>query len=329
MSDQYSPEEIKKIEEEAAKVAQERAQVKEQGLDPQTQFTNYMNMVISKLPGFSSPSGKARVKNHKQATLALAKEIVRLRMECTDLRQKVEALMETAQLQREAITTLARNEVLIQTITANVMFESMGRGDEWENAWNTFLSIETVEETTQGAVEIRRTADDRILIKAQVKDAEGDEIVWRRVPTQFLDGIQWHAIQTYMRKQDVKLHRGSSLYLTFPGSADFVDLIPEDYVDVEERLDAAAKETEAAAKEMEERGGVATVSSTITDADGELKTMANEMFPGGVDDDGDPIDPALLEGVKSVGLNGLGEQGEAVANIASGEGMKDDGKEET
>lgn len=280
------------------------------------QLKSFIERTVLSMDGFTrNIKDGVRAKDPKRGLVSLAKEFAISKMHLGQVVKDVEEIKGLANSLKQSFAMLSRNDVLIQTITANVVYEFLGRQDEWNESFATFQTMKLADENTPGAVGIRVSLDSRIEYIAQERRASpDDEITYRVIPTQFLDGIKFHSVQAFMRKRDLKIDPGSAIYFTFEGSEDFVDLIPEDYIDVDKRIDAAAEEVNEWADEYEKDGGAQSVSRVAAGADGEIENIAKEIFPDGVDEDGEPVDMDLMNtAVSGVHLEGTTPETEDVA----------------
>lgn len=241
------------------------------------------------MPGFKVVKGQIKVRDPKLAMHSLGRALCSERIQNSIVRSQIYEMQQLLKQMQDYIAQLGRNHVLIQTLASESIYEILGRGDQWEKSYRAFETIQEVEEKTVGAVRLHITNDNTFVMYGQQIVAETGDVEYIEIPRQFWDGIQFHAIQSYLRREEIRIPKGESLYILFEGSENMLDLIPDDYVPIEERLKPAEQEVEEITQLYEETSVIqhAKVSS-------EQDRIAKELFPEGVDADGDPIDPNIL-----------------------------------
>lgn len=257
--------------------------------------------VMRDMPGFSIVKGQIKVRDVKKAVHSLSRTIVSDRIQIAAMDEQIRRLHEHVKQVQNAFQSLARNDVLMQTIAANVIYEIHGRGDQWAESAQAFFSMKEVDESTVGAVRLEVTKNKDFKIHAQ--DIEDGEVVYREIPRKFLDGVGFHAIQAYILKQDVRIPKGECIYVLFDGSDEMINLIPEDYVSVDEELESAQEDIDKTTQLYEETA--VTQHSRVQG--GEIQNLADELFPEGVDQDGDPVDLDLVEASNNASVRKMNE----------------------
>lgn len=192
----------------------------------------YVDAMLAATRGFTANrNNKPQVSNVKRALLELGKSTIGNWANVAQMHNNVGVLERRIDALETAIASLATNEILVETIASKAALKIITDFDNWQAAAHVYENAQVHKELQPNSLEVYRKGETTYEFLAL--DSEGER---KTISINHLPDILASVLTPILIRESVSTAKGESIWITYPGSEELVDCIPEDYVPEEEKV---------------------------------------------------------------------------------------------